>query len=316
MDRWIPGLDTFKSIYKHSRVPQAFIIPSKKQWPKDLWGVKLGRQVAEWRKNKDTLSSEVVEALNEREFVWNVYEYDFQTITIPALKAYRDLFKNLLAPQSFQVPATSAWPKSTHGCQLGRAVSTLRAHKGIDCTKDKTLDAMKFIWDPIRYRFEKRMLPACQIYVQQNGDLNTMPKRYRVPKVSNIYPIECWGYCLGDKLHRWSLNGSPRQDLLNEIKALGFNPDSMAFSHQDFTKLLEGLECFHTAFGHKERVRTYKKTSTCLPIDHPTLPGLPLGQLFHESRNGMKKLAFRVIIVNNSNYFRRGIRFTNRTFIH
>ena len=126
MDRWIPGLDTFKSIYKHSRVPQAFIIPSKKQWPKDLWGVKLGRQVAEWRKNKDTLSSEVVEALNEREFVWNVYEYDFQTITIPALKAYRDLFKNLLVPQSYQVPATSQWPKSTYRHPLGRTVCTLR----------------------------------------------------------------------------------------------------------------------------------------------------------------------------------------------
>ena len=174
---------------------------------------------------------------------------------------------------------------------------------------------MEIIWDPIRNRFEKKMLPACQIYSQHNGNLNTISETFRVPTVSNVYPMKCLGYCLGQALHLWRKNGA-RPDLLEQIVALGFIPCSIAFSHKDLTTLLEGLESFHETLGHKARVRTYGKGSTCLPHDHPTLPGLPLGQLFHESRNGMKKLAFRVIIVNNSNYFRRGIRFTNRTFIH
>ena len=91
----------------------------------------------------------------------------------------------MLVSQLFRVPATSAWPKSTHGMNLGVAVFSLRRQKGIDNAKDNTLDVLKYIWDPIRYRFEKKMSPACQIYVQQNGDLNTISESYSVPMKSN-----------------------------------------------------------------------------------------------------------------------------------
>ena len=69
----LPSLDAYKDNYGHVRVPVCprFVIPSKREWPVDLWGVKLGRQVQEWRAHKDTLSSRVVDALNKREFIWN-----------------------------------------------------------------------------------------------------------------------------------------------------------------------------------------------------------------------------------------------------
>ena len=100
----------------------SYVIPSKQPWPKPLWGVKLGSQVKTWRNQKDNLSSNVVQALNERDFIWDVNEYEFQTISIPALRTYGELKGNMLVPISYQVPATSKWPKSTHGCRLGKKV--------------------------------------------------------------------------------------------------------------------------------------------------------------------------------------------------
>ena len=59
-----------------------FVIPSEHKWPEDLWGVKLGTEFQYWRTHKDTLSSNVLQALNEREFLWDVNEYEFQTLVI------------------------------------------------------------------------------------------------------------------------------------------------------------------------------------------------------------------------------------------
>ena len=289
----LPSLDAYKEHYGNLRVPigPLFVIPSKRSWPANLWGVKLGIQVIEWRAHKDILSSHVVEALNGRGFIWDVNEYNFRTITIPALKTYRELKKNLLVPFSFRVPATAQWPENTHGCLLGRAVSTLRVHRGIDTAKDAILDSMEFIWDAIRYQFEQVMLPACKIYVQQKGDLNTIFESYKVPKTPGLYPLACHSYCLGKILHAWRVNGA-RSDLLEEIKKLGFSPDPISFPQQDLTKLLNALEWFQTTFGYKERVKTYGEASTCLPDDHSTLPGLSLGKLFSRANQWDEKVGF------------------------
>ena len=105
----------------------------------------------------------------------------------------------------------------SNGCQLGMAVANLRLHEGIDTTKDEILNFIDFIWDPIRYGFEKVMLPACQCYVQQKGDLNTMSTSFKVPKTPGLYPIACHGYGLGACLHAWRVNGA-RSDLLKKLK--------------------------------------------------------------------------------------------------
>ena len=290
----LPALDMFKNIHGHLKVPvqyPSFVVPFEQNWPENLWGVKLGGQVNRWRSEKDTLPLHVVQALDEREFVWNVDEEDFQTITIPALKAYRELKGNLLVPQSFKVPSTDQWPTIMHGYKLGALVSRLRVHRGINSTKDEILDAMDFTWEPTRYQFETVMLPACKMYVQLNGDLNTVPKSYRVPKTQSLYPIECRGYLLGKRLHRWRVFGA-RPDFLEEIKVLGFIPDPVSFSHQDLTTLLQGLKWFYITAGHKGRVSTHSGTSTCLPQNHLTMPGLKLGELFSRAKKWDETFGF------------------------
>ena len=105
----LPSLDAFKEKYGHFRVSICpfFVIPYERSWPENLWGVKLGNQVQYWQKHKDTWSLKVIQALIKRNFIWNVHKYEFQTISIPALRTYGDLKGNLLVPQSFRVPATS-----------------------------------------------------------------------------------------------------------------------------------------------------------------------------------------------------------------
>ena len=49
---------------------------------------------------------------------------------------------------------------------------------------------------------------------------------------------------------------------------------------------------FHETLGHKERVKTSREGATCLPNDHPTLPGLPLGRLYHRAKKWDEKVGF------------------------
>ena len=166
--RYLPALDVYKKLHGHLRVPikPAFVIPSESQWPENLWGMKLGDQVRRWRSGKDALPLHIIKALEERDFIWDVNEDHFQSI-VNALKTYNNLYGNLLVPQLFRIPDTAPWPKSTHGYALGKYIATLRIQRGMDTTKDEILDAIEFIWDPVRYRFEKIMLPACKIYAGQ-----------------------------------------------------------------------------------------------------------------------------------------------------
>ena len=55
---YLPALDMYKSMYGHVRVPikPQFVIPLEHEWPEALWGVTLGRQVTEWRMQKDTIA--------------------------------------------------------------------------------------------------------------------------------------------------------------------------------------------------------------------------------------------------------------------
>ena len=68
----------------------------------------------------------------------------------------------------------------------------LRFQKRMDAAKDEMLDAMDFIWDPARYRFKAKMLPACKIYVQQKGDLNTMLTSFKGPKTPGLAMDMVW----------------------------------------------------------------------------------------------------------------------------
>ena len=53
----------------------------------------------------------------------------------------------------------------------------------------------------------------------------TMPRSYQVPRESTKYPSFFQGYDLGEVLDMLYVHRQARPDLLEEIKALGFNPE-------------------------------------------------------------------------------------------
>ena len=77
---------------------------------------------------------------------------------------------------------------------------------------------------------------------------------------------------MGETLQKWRVKRNARPDLLKQIKALGFELEPIVFSSQDH----------HRTFGYKKRIKT--STNACLPDDHPTLPGSPLGKLFRRAK--------------------------------
>ena len=240
------------------------------------------------RRTESELSLHMVQYMKEINYLWTANEADFQNVTFPGVEAFAQIKGHLLVPRSFCIPETAPWPTSTYGYKLGLAVNTLRIHKGINIARDNLLRAIGFVWDPTRFRFEKTMLPACQMYIQEHGGtLMDVPQSFRVSRKATVYPVACRGYYLGKCLYLWRMNGA-RADLLEELKKLGFHTDPIVFSQQDLSFLLTGLEWFHLFLGYKERIA--KKF--CLPSDHPSLPGLPLGQLFFRAKKWNEKVGF------------------------
>ncbi|CAM9365673.1 unnamed protein product, partial [Choristocarpus tenellus] len=43
------GLELFKDVYGNLRVPSLFIVPKEEPWPKDVWGLRLGKSVRQIR---------------------------------------------------------------------------------------------------------------------------------------------------------------------------------------------------------------------------------------------------------------------------
>jgi hypothetical protein len=67
------ALKTFKDIYNHVRVPQRFVIPTDDQrWPKTFHGLNLGYLVDHFRKRRDALTPNQLDALDALGFIWRV----------------------------------------------------------------------------------------------------------------------------------------------------------------------------------------------------------------------------------------------------
>ena len=68
----LPALDMYKKIHGDIRVLPPFVIPFKAPWPENLWEMKLGSQVLNWRSHRFTLTLHFVQAFNKRDFTWEV----------------------------------------------------------------------------------------------------------------------------------------------------------------------------------------------------------------------------------------------------
>ncbi|KAE9350723.1 hypothetical protein PF008_g6290 [Phytophthora fragariae] len=201
----LAALRTYKQLNGHLLVPRPFVVPSgDARWPVVTWGYKLGIAGNNLRmrsKSKARESTEMEEELERLDFVYDVYQFKWDRIVLPALREFYRVNGHTDVPEIFIVPSgDEAWPKMTWGCHLGTIVKDIR-HKKVYSTQvamsKEELDRMSFCYDmsiPERDWTEKT-LPSIRVYRQVFGDC-IIPYLFSVPSCPP-WPEKAWEMPLG-----------------------------------------------------------------------------------------------------------------------
>jgi hypothetical protein len=135
-EEWKAVLSAFrmyKAAYSDLKIPQRFVVPSMKPWPKAAWGMRLGKVVMNMRATGKYTSQnpERQEVLNEMGFVWQVRPGAAKSVTLgqvyTALEAYRQTYGNFNVDTTFVVPNAASWPESVRDLPLGKSLASLPA---------------------------------------------------------------------------------------------------------------------------------------------------------------------------------------------
>ncbi|KAE9050992.1 hypothetical protein PR003_g17146 [Phytophthora rubi] len=201
----LAALRTYKQLNGHLIVPRPFVVPSgDARWSVVTWGYNLGKAVSDLRtksKSKARLSTEMEEELEKLDFVYDVYQFKWDRIILPALREFYRVHGHTDVPHDFIVPiGDEAWPKLAWGSQLGQTVVKIRhreAYSTQRCMSKEELDRMGFCYDmsiPERDWTEKT-LPSIRVYRQVFGDC-IIPMLFIVPSLPP-WPEKAWGMALG-----------------------------------------------------------------------------------------------------------------------
>jgi hypothetical protein len=113
---------------KYFTMPSRFLVPDKAPWPSEMRGKTF--QVTHLRSlyKRGMIDSALVDELRHLGFVWDVQEHEW-TLTIAALKIFRDLHGHINVPPAFRIPANendATWPVELANMYLGLAVVKLK----------------------------------------------------------------------------------------------------------------------------------------------------------------------------------------------
>jgi hypothetical protein len=123
-----------KNVDDNLLVPIDYVVPKGEGWPEDCWGIKLGDIVQSIRE-KDKLvygHKDREKKLAELGFQWEESKREIHSrksfdAIYSALVTYKELFDNVMVPQSFVIPSELPWPENTWGLKLGARVNAMRA---------------------------------------------------------------------------------------------------------------------------------------------------------------------------------------------
>lgn len=115
----------YKAAFGDLKVPQRFVVPNMKPWPKAAHELKLGKVVAEMRATGKYLTPERRQALEQLGFVWQLRSKEPQQVSWQqvqlAYQTYHTIYGNEDdIPNTFTVPAQEPWPQEAQGMPLGR----------------------------------------------------------------------------------------------------------------------------------------------------------------------------------------------------
>ena len=144
------ALAVYKELHGDLQVTRAFVVPAEAPWPKEAWGMKLGKRVNGIRAKEHYVKDEPERRaeLDALGFVWDDLERRWEE-TRDTLAVYKEVHGDLQVTRAFVVPSEAPWPKEAWGMKLGSRVNDIRAQEHY--VKDEPerraeLDAMGFRW--------------------------------------------------------------------------------------------------------------------------------------------------------------------------
>ena len=205
--KFTSALSLYLSQKGHLNVPINFVIPNEtEEYPQFMWSYELGSVAQLVRQQRDSKSfpSTLRQSLDQLGFIWDTKDKAFWEV-VEALKIYKNLYGDLLVPQSFVIPKPSHEFTNPNlwGLKLGIRVKAIRqAHQYYGLKQSAILDRLGFEWNYQESKKEKnfdRDFNALKAYHRQNRHLD-IPLEYVVPANSDAYSKSSWNTRLGVKL--------------------------------------------------------------------------------------------------------------------
>ena len=253
----------YKAAYGNLKIPQRFVVPNMKPWPKAAWGMRLGKIVGSIRGTGKYIEQNPKrrQVLDDLGFVWQVRAGNKQEMAsldqiYTALSIYSEMNGGSVnVPTSFVVPTNDPWPDSVRALPLGRQMSA--ALPKALATEENAEWRSKFqqigyppipvaVPDPTPapsklpmevsdggavtandLRFQK-VYTALKTFKELNGDL-LVPQPFVVPQGSTDWPEETWGLRLGARVNAIRsqgtfINKNPERRTLLDDLGFAWNP--------------------------------------------------------------------------------------------
>lgn len=120
----------YKTAYGDLKIPQRFVVPGMKPWPKAAWGMRLGKVVMHMRATGKYTNDhpQRKKILDELGFAWQV-RHQPPKVTLSqvytALETYKGIYGNTSVDSTFVVPNSPEWPESVQELPLGKSLVSL-----------------------------------------------------------------------------------------------------------------------------------------------------------------------------------------------
>jgi hypothetical protein len=209
--RMLAALRAYYILYGDSLVPGAFVVPEHvEQFPRESWGMPLGKRVAVLREKKELLTDQQLLDLESVEFSFRVDETNWKTTILPALRAFRQIYGHAFVKRDFVVPDSESgsdatpWPTKTRGLRLGLVAHNIRCHGAYASmvARDKqrlVQDGYVHLCGSPQDTWDTVVLPALRQFTECYGHGN-VPATFVVP-ASEPWPRAAWAFGLGHLVH-------------------------------------------------------------------------------------------------------------------
>ena len=202
--RWfkktLVSLQIYKDLYGDFPIPFDFVVPNEDpQWPRKLWGKKVGLLYQTVRSRLHEYSYSRVAKLKEMGFPVDPSEdVAWTRVVLPALKTFWAKHGHVNVPHTFQVPeGDPSWPKRTWGLKLGFSVNNLRTDwDDLPEFKRRELENLEFARSVQLEHWNETLFPALQTYHKVFGHWR-VPKAFCVPDQDPKWPEAMWKVQLG-----------------------------------------------------------------------------------------------------------------------